>query len=54
MSRWAFNGHVGNLDFDEVRVQYIAEVIPADVESRVLAIFRDLVLAVLDTYERVD
>jgi hypothetical protein len=54
VSRWAFRGHVGNLDFDEVRVQYVAQEIPADVESRVLAIFRDLVLAVLDTYERVD
>lgn len=52
VSRWAFRGHVGNLDFDEVRIQYIAERIPPDVESKVLAIFRDLVLAVLDSYQR--
>lgn len=53
-SQWAIRGHVGNLDFDEVVVQYIAEQIPADVESRVLAIARDVVLAVVDSYERID
>lgn len=53
-SRWAFTGHVGNLDFDEVTVQYIGAQIPADVESKVVAIFRDFVLAVIETYERVD
>jgi hypothetical protein len=48
-----FEGHVGNLEFDAA-VIYIGERLPADVEARVVAIFRDLVLASIDNYARAD
>jgi hypothetical protein len=48
-----FLGHVGNLEFD-VTVTYIAQRLPADVELRTVEIFRDLVLATMESYERVD
>jgi hypothetical protein len=47
-----FFGHVGNLEF-YARVSYIAERLPADAESRIVAIFRDLVLAGVGSYGRV-
>lgn len=50
-SRWDFRGHVGNLDFDDVTVQFIGEQIPPDVELIVTEIFRDFVLAAVDHYE---
>lgn len=49
----SFEGRVGSLDF-WVTVVYIAEELPADVRERTVEIFRDLVLATLETYERVD
>lgn len=48
-----FQAHVGNLEF-YVRVSYIAEELPADVRERTIEIFRDLVLTVVDSRERVD
>lgn len=48
-----YSGHVGNLELD-VRIEYIAERLPVDVEDRLVAIFRDLVLAVVDSKERVE
>ncbi|HEY8472762.1 MAG TPA: hypothetical protein VIL37_09030 [Natronosporangium sp.] len=50
-SRWDFRGHVGNLDFNDVTVQFIGEQIPPDVELIVTEILRDFVLAVVDHYE---
>jgi hypothetical protein len=47
-----YSGHVGNLELD-VRIEYIAEHLPADVEDRLVEIFRDLVFAVVDSKERV-
>jgi hypothetical protein len=55
---WEFSGHVDNLDFANVAVTYRVERLPLDLaasmEPTVVAIFRDLVLAVLDGYERAD
>jgi hypothetical protein len=47
------NGRVGNLLF-EVQIDYTAEALPADVERRNLAIFRDLVLADVARRERAE
>jgi hypothetical protein len=47
-----FEGHVGNLEF-YVHIIYIAERLPADAESRTVEIFRSLVLATMESYERV-
>jgi hypothetical protein len=48
-----FEGHAGNLEF-YVRVYYIAEHLPFDAESQTIEIFRDLVLAVVESRERVE
>jgi hypothetical protein len=48
-----FHGHVGNLEF-EVTVSYIAQRRPADLERRTVEIFRDFVLAAMQSYERAD
>lgn len=46
-----FKGHVGNLEFLDVTVSYIAQRLPADVELRTIEIFRDFALAAMDGYE---
>lgn len=48
-----FIGSVGNLTFD-VAVTYLGERLPPDVEQRNLAIFRDFVLAVIESKELVE
>lgn len=49
----SFEGHIGNLEIN-ARINYIAEGLPADVAERTAAIYRDLVLAVVDSKERVE
>jgi hypothetical protein len=48
-----FEGYAGNLEF-YVHITYVAERVPADAETRTVEIFRSLVLATMDSYERVD
>jgi hypothetical protein len=52
-SQTGFYGHVGNLEI-YARITYIAEHLPADVQDRITAIFRELVLAIVDSKERVE
>jgi hypothetical protein len=48
-----FAAHAGNLEF-HVRITYIAERLPPDVEERTVAIFRELALAAIANRERLD
>ena len=48
-----FTAHAGNLEF-HVRITYIAERPPPDVEERIVAIFRELALAAIADRARVD
>jgi hypothetical protein len=48
-----FDGYAGNLEF-WVYITYVAERLPADAEARTVEIFRSLVLATVESYERVD
>jgi hypothetical protein len=48
-----FEGYAGNLEF-YAHITYVAERLPADAESRTVEVFRNLVLATLESYERVD
>jgi hypothetical protein len=55
---WEFTGHVGNLDFPSVTIVYRVEQLPTDLEvdlqPKLVEIFRDFVLAIVDSYPRAE